>query len=123
MFGLCQIVAFANYLGSKLTGEEFEILYKGLLGGSLVLILGLGSVLALSGEFEIDVFFFGGIHARITSKNLPAICCFQVKLLLGREDFIHFWIPLTPKITFRSLLLYRNTSRRRGLRFISICRV
>lgn len=50
VFGLCQIVAFANYLGSKLTGEDFEVLYKSLLGGSLILIGGLGTILTLSGK-------------------------------------------------------------------------
>ena len=52
VFGLCQIVAFTTYLGTKLTGEEFEVLYKSLLGGSLIIITAIGTVLSLSGEWN-----------------------------------------------------------------------
>ncbi|XKL60525.1 hypothetical protein PGB90_007582 [Kerria lacca] len=50
VFGLCQIVAFSNYVSTKLTGEEYEILYKNLIFGGIAFLGGIGGILALSGK-------------------------------------------------------------------------
>lgn len=50
VFGLSQIVAFVNYLRTKLNNEEFEILFKNLLGGFFILFAIVGTFLALSGK-------------------------------------------------------------------------
>lgn len=52
VFGLCQILAFTDYLRSKLTAQEFETLYTALLytvGGLIGIMAG---ILTLSGKIS-----------------------------------------------------------------------
>lgn len=49
-FGLCQLMAFVDYLKSKLSKEQFEILFKSIAIGILSIFLGFAAVLTLSGK-------------------------------------------------------------------------
>jgi len=49
-FGLCQLLAFVEYMKSKLTKEQFEILFKSIAIGILSIFLGFAAVLTLSGK-------------------------------------------------------------------------
>lgn len=49
-FGLCQLLAFIDYLKSKLSKEQFEILFKSIAIGILSIFLAFAAVLTLSGK-------------------------------------------------------------------------
>lgn len=52
VFGLCQIIAFTDYLRSKLTAQEFETLFMALLYTVGGLILVMATILTLSGKIS-----------------------------------------------------------------------
>lgn len=82
VFGLSQIVAFVNYVRTKLNNEEFEILFKNLLGGFFIIFAIVGTFLALSGKCWVIEQHF------LCSIVLFILFFFQVKLHLGLEDSI-----------------------------------
>lgn len=49
-FGLCQLLAFVEYMKSKLSKEQFEILFKSIAIGILSIFIGFAAVLTLSGK-------------------------------------------------------------------------
>lgn len=52
MFGLCQIHAFVDYIRSKMSKENFEILFKALIITVLSITLFVGFVLTLTGNLK-----------------------------------------------------------------------
>lgn len=50
VFGLCQLYAFVNFVKSKLSKEQFEILFKSIVIGILSIFVGFAAVLTLSGK-------------------------------------------------------------------------
>lgn len=50
VFGLCQLHAFVDFLRSKLTKEQFEVLFKSLVAAILSIAVGFAAVLTLSGK-------------------------------------------------------------------------
>lgn len=50
VFGLCQIHALVDYLRSKLSETDFEILFRGLIVSTVSISLVLGAVLTFTGE-------------------------------------------------------------------------
>lgn len=64
MFGLCQVYAFVEYLRSKLTQEQFEVLFKtvavvvgAILSAAVAVTMALGSIL-LSDNSKRNLPFF-----------------------------------------------------------------
>ncbi len=63
VFGLCQLIAFYNYCQAKLSGEQFQVLFRAAascVGGALLLVVG---VLTATGSECVlgALFFFGGV--------------------------------------------------------------
>lgn len=52
MFGLCQIVAFVDYIRSRLSKNDFEVLYTFLLYTVGILTVVVGGVLTFSGKIS-----------------------------------------------------------------------
>ncbi|CAH1117908.1 unnamed protein product [Phaedon cochleariae] len=52
VFGLCQIVAFVDYIRSKLSKSDFETLYTFLIYAGGILAVAVGTVLTLSGKIS-----------------------------------------------------------------------
>ena len=74
MFGLCQIYAFVEYLKSKLTKEDFEILFKALVWGIAALSLLFGAVLTLSGKIAPWTGrFYSLLDPSYAKNNIPII--------------------------------------------------
>ncbi|CRK96761.1 CLUMA_CG009980, isoform A [Clunio marinus] len=52
VFGLCQLHAFVDFLRSKLTKEQFEVLFKSLVAAILSIFVAFAAVLTLSGKIS-----------------------------------------------------------------------
>lgn len=50
VFGLCQLHAFVDFLRSKLSKEQFEVLFKSLVAAILSIAVGFAAILTLSGK-------------------------------------------------------------------------
>ena len=50
VFGLCQMHAFVDYLRSKLSESDFEVLFRGLIVSTVSVSLSLGAVLTFTGK-------------------------------------------------------------------------
>lgn len=74
VFGLCQLLAFYNYCQSKLTSEQFEVLFKAistLLGGAF---LAAATVLAISGKIAPWTGrFYSLLDPSYAKNNIPII--------------------------------------------------
>lgn len=55
MFGLSQILGFIDYLKSKLSQENFEVLFKALFTLAGIAIISAASILFISGKFEVRI--------------------------------------------------------------------
>ncbi|KAK3912605.1 Dolichyl-diphosphooligosaccharide--protein glycosyltransferase subunit STT3A [Frankliniella fusca] len=74
VFGLCQIYAFVEYLKSKLTKEDFDILFKALVWGIAALSLLFGAVLTLSGKIAPWTGrFYSLLDPSYAKNNIPII--------------------------------------------------
>lgn len=52
VFGLCQIHAFVDYLRSKLSPADFDVLFQGLMFTTLTVTVVVGSILTLTGKIS-----------------------------------------------------------------------
>lgn len=58
MFGLCQIHALVDYLRSKMSQDDFEILFRGLVISVVTISFLLGVILTITGTYNINIFFY-----------------------------------------------------------------
>lgn len=61
MFGLCQIHALVDYLRSKMSQDDFEILFRGLVISVVTISFLLGVILTITGIYNINTFFLSQI--------------------------------------------------------------
>lgn len=57
VFGLCQIHALVDYLRSKMSQDDFEILFRGLVISIVTISFLLGVILTITGIYNINTFF------------------------------------------------------------------
>lgn len=57
VFGLCQIHALVDYLRSKMSQDDFEILFRGLVISVVTISFLLGVILTITGTYNINTFF------------------------------------------------------------------
>lgn len=57
VFGLCQIHALVDYLRSKMSQDDFEILFRGLIISVVTISFLLGVILTITGTYNINTFF------------------------------------------------------------------
>lgn len=74
VFGLCQLIAFYEYTKSKLSAEQFDVLFRAatmLLGGALLLV---GTILTLSGKIAPWTGrFYSLLDPSYAKNNIPII--------------------------------------------------
>lgn len=58
VFGLCQIHALVDYLRSKMSQDDFEILFRGLVISVVTISFLLGVILTITGTYNINTFFY-----------------------------------------------------------------
>merc|ERR1719186_1186388 len=74
VFGLCQIIAFVDYLRANLSKENFTILFKTLVVSIASLILGFVAVLTLSGKVAPWTGrFYSLLDPSYAKNNIPII--------------------------------------------------
>ncbi|KAJ1528650.1 hypothetical protein ONE63_007045 [Megalurothrips usitatus] len=74
VFGLCQIFAFVEYLKSKLSKEDFEVLFKALVWAFAALSLLFAAVLTLSGKIAPWTGrFYSLLDPSYAKNNIPII--------------------------------------------------
>ncbi|XP_014208067.1 dolichyl-diphosphooligosaccharide--protein glycosyltransferase subunit STT3A [Copidosoma floridanum] len=52
VFGMCQIHAFVDYLRSKLTSHDFEVLFQGLVISTVIVSVVIGTILTITGKIS-----------------------------------------------------------------------
>jgi asparagine N-glycosylation enzyme membrane subunit Stt3 len=98
VFGLCQLHALVDFLKSKLTKEQFDVLFKSIAIAILSIFLGFAAVLTLSGKGECN------------SIKLPlcsSLFFFSLSLLFSFSMDRTFLFPLGPVVCQKSHPYYR----------------
>jgi hypothetical protein len=116
VFGLCQLLAFYQFAQTKLSQEQFNVLFK-------FCVFSLGGVAGLAG---IYLTITGSKYPKMDTKatifvSINLNFLFK-KFRHGLEDSTRFWIHRMPRITFRLLRRSVSINRPVGVRSFSICR-
>ena len=108
---------------SRLTSEQFDILFRSILMAAGSIALTAMGILTITGYLLI-FFFMNYDYLFLLGRRIFQLLFFTFKFQErshhGLVDFIHSWIRLTQKITFLSLLQYRNISPLPGVLSILI---
>uniref|UniRef100_A0A4W3H813 Dolichyl-diphosphooligosaccharide--protein glycosyltransferase subunit STT3A n=1 Tax=Callorhinchus milii TaxID=7868 RepID=A0A4W3H813_CALMI len=74
VFGLCQIHAFVDYLRSKLSTQQFEVLFKSVISLVGLVVLAAGTVLVLTGKISPWTGrFYSLLDPSYAKNNIPII--------------------------------------------------
>lgn len=74
VFGLCQIVAFTQYVRSRLSPAQFETLYKFMLYVVGATVAGIVAFLTLAGMYRISRIIVEVTPVKIRSSHLKELC-------------------------------------------------
>ena len=119
VFGLCQIVAFVEYLRAKLSHADFFYLVKCFLVVSVGGAVAAATILQLLGKV-------GHITSSMGSDLISINCyvnqeLYKFRLHHGLEDSILYWTLAMPRTIFPSLHLFLSISLLPGLLSTLIC--
>lgn len=126
VFGLCQIHALVDYLRSKLSQKDFEILFRALLIVVITVSCTVGGILTITGMDLIIYTFYHFIY--VSNIHIYFICdvhillYFKEKYHHGPDAFILCLTHLMPKIIFQLLLQFLNINQHHGAHSTLICR-